>query len=395
MKIGILTFHNSYNFGANLQTLATQEMLRMLGHKPVIVNFVDEPKLTAFARLVPAEQVAAHEVFAKRYYHLSPTVTRPDEVYEYCREELDGVVSGSDAVFRLAAPYAPRLLARKLLGRANPYETFSWDLNVPPFFLPFEAPGLIKGSLAASSRGTPFYFLRPSMIKAVGDALRDFDFVTVRDDWTGTLVRWLSRGGATPLYSCDPVFGLNSAFDLPEDEKQAKDLSRTILLTGPFNDDWLKRLVAAIRARGYRAVTLANPSEKEGLDFVDDSLDLPMSPLTWYDSLASCAGFIGMRFHAYVSCIANNTPAITMDVARPMIGNRDPRNPNYDLARRAGISRNYFIRRDLERTDPGNVLDRLFDPATQARADTFAARAPDLLYGHLAKFDQSAKCRRA
>lgn len=33
MRIGVLTFHSSRNFGANLQTLATQEMLRKLGHE--------------------------------------------------------------------------------------------------------------------------------------------------------------------------------------------------------------------------------------------------------------------------------------------------------------------------------------------------------------------------
>lgn len=388
MKIGILTYHDSYNFGANLQTLATQELLRKLGHQPVVVNYVDVPKRDAFARLVKDEQIAEHERFSERYYQLGPEITDAARVADYVREELDGVVSGSDAVFRLMTPWEPARVAKKLIGRPNPYESFSWGDRVPPFFLPFDAPGVVKGSIAASSRGTPFYWLKPHMMKQVGDALQDFDFVTVRDDWTGTLVKWLSRGKAQPLYSPDPVFGLNAAFDVPRDELPKDDLTDVILLNGEFDNAWLRRMVEAIRARGYRAVTLANPSEGHALDFVDGEMSLPMSPLTWFASLGSCAGFIGMRFHAMVSCMTGRTPMVTMDVTRPRWGKPDPRNPNNDLARRAGIMDRYFYSRDLMASDPGRVMDLLFDPVTQAKADAFAAAAPEILLGHLRRFEQ-------
>ncbi|MFB0612671.1 polysaccharide pyruvyl transferase family protein [Aurantiacibacter poecillastricola] len=390
MRIGVLTFHSSRNFGANLQTLATQEMLRKLGQEPVVVNFVDKAKLESFAKLVSPEQVAEHEAFAKRYYNLSPELNTVEAVGDYVRGELDGVVSGSDAVFRMATPYEPKRVAKRLLGRSNPYEAFSWADRVPPYFLPFDAPGVIKGTIAASSRGTSFYYLKPRMMREVGSALRDFDFITVRDDWTARLVRWLSRGKAQPLISPDPAFGLNAAFDLPEDEKPKQDLSDVILLNGEFDEAWLRRMVAAIKARGYRAMTLANPAEKDRFDFTDGALDLPMSPLTWYASLASCAGFIGMRFHAFVSCVANNTPVVTMDVTPKRLGRGDPRNPNNDLSRRAGISDRYFHRSDLMQTDAERVLEVLFDKQTQAKADAYAAAAPDLLFGHLIRFEQLA-----
>jgi len=390
MRIGVLTFHSSRNFGANLQTLATQEMLRKLGHEPVVVNYVDEAKLASFAKLVPPEQIAQHEAFADRYYNLSPELTSVDAVANYVRGELDGIVSGSDAVFRLATPYEPKRVAKKLLGRKNPFEAFSWADRVPPFFLPFDAPGVVKGTIAASSRGTSFYFLKPHMMAKVGSALRDFDFITVRDDWTGTLVKWLSRGKANPLYSPDPVFGLNSAFEVPDDEKPQQDLSDVILLNGEFEESWLRRMVAEIRARGYRAMTLANPAEKDGFDFTDGALDLPMSPLTWYSSLASCAGFIGMRFHAFVSCVTNKTPVVTMDVTRKRWGKPDGRNPNHDLARRAGILDRYFHSHDLKETPPEVVMDRLFNKETQVLADAYADGAPDLLLGHLSRFEALA-----
>ncbi|WP_120077622.1 polysaccharide pyruvyl transferase family protein [Aurantiacibacter odishensis] len=395
MRIGVLTFHNTVNFGAQLQTLATQEMLRKLGYEPVVVNYRDKGKLDALKKMHGEEQRVVHERFAESYFNLSPPLDTTEEVGEYCRTQLDGVVSGSDAVFRLGAPYQPYRLAKRLLGRKNPFEAFSWSDRLPPFYLPFETPGVIKGSIAASSRGTPFYFMKPHMIRDAGNALADFDFVTVRDDWTGKLVSWLSRDRAKPLYSPDPVFGLNSAFTVPDHEKPDIDLSDVILVNGDFEEEWLRRLVDAIRARGYRVMTLANPDETESVDFTDGTLDLPMSPLRWYACLASCAGFVGMRFHAFVSCMANKTPVVTVDVTKKRWGKADGRNPNNDLARRTGILDRYFHRDDLMATDAETILDRLFDPVTQERANAYVDAAPEILFGHLRRFEQLASSARS
>lgn len=39
MKVGILTFHNAYNYGAILQTYATQELVKMYGHDVEIIDY--------------------------------------------------------------------------------------------------------------------------------------------------------------------------------------------------------------------------------------------------------------------------------------------------------------------------------------------------------------------
>jgi len=39
MKIGILTFHNAYNYGAVLQTYATQELVKSLGHEVEVIDY--------------------------------------------------------------------------------------------------------------------------------------------------------------------------------------------------------------------------------------------------------------------------------------------------------------------------------------------------------------------
>ena len=39
MKVGILTFHNAYNYGAILQTYATQELIKGLGHDVEVIDY--------------------------------------------------------------------------------------------------------------------------------------------------------------------------------------------------------------------------------------------------------------------------------------------------------------------------------------------------------------------
>lgn len=39
MKVGILTFHNAYNYGAVLQAYATQEFVRSLGHEVEVIDY--------------------------------------------------------------------------------------------------------------------------------------------------------------------------------------------------------------------------------------------------------------------------------------------------------------------------------------------------------------------
>ena len=39
MKVGILTFHYAYNYGAVLQAYATQEILKNMGHEAVVIDY--------------------------------------------------------------------------------------------------------------------------------------------------------------------------------------------------------------------------------------------------------------------------------------------------------------------------------------------------------------------
>ena len=51
MKVGILTFHYAYNYGAVLQAYATQKLLENLGHTPEFINYQNKRTVWNYKRL--------------------------------------------------------------------------------------------------------------------------------------------------------------------------------------------------------------------------------------------------------------------------------------------------------------------------------------------------------
>ena len=62
MKIGILTYHKAQNYGAVLQTYASQEVLKQLGHDVEVVDYY-APAIAKSYRFFPP---LAHEPFVRK-----------------------------------------------------------------------------------------------------------------------------------------------------------------------------------------------------------------------------------------------------------------------------------------------------------------------------------------
>lgn len=121
MKIGILTFHCAHNYGAMLQTFATQEMLRAAGHDVKVIDYrppyLTEPyrwfrasrirkkdgsfsiiHLLAEIVLLPIRYVRYHRFnrFMTQRFNLSERVEYSDFKGDY-----DVIIIGSDQVWNL------------------------------------------------------------------------------------------------------------------------------------------------------------------------------------------------------------------------------------------------------------------------------------------------------
>ena len=373
MKVGILTFHRSYNFGANLQALAMQNILRAKGALPVFVNYQEKWKTENYRRSVSSEQMQKHELFFNRYYDESPVFSNEKEVKEFCIEELDAIIVGSDAVFRLNPRYDPINIAKAILRRKQASGSLSSE-RVSPYWLPWQSKEenrkVIKASVAASSMGTNFYFLSPKLLKDLGNCLADFDFISVRDRWTEKMVKFISRGKIHPLFCPDPAFSLTANFGMPADEKSDIDLSDTILLSGNFRSEWLKKFVAQAYRSGFSVASLPNPDNDFSYPEVDMNIPLPLSPLEWFSLLGKASAYVGMRFHALVSCMVQHTPVINVD-NHPRSRIIRSSSKMYDLCQRAGIQDRYYTLKKIHSFSPVQLFDVLFESQSLNRAYSY------------------------
>ncbi len=372
MKIGILTHHWVYNFGANLQALATQSALRAQGHDVVMINYRNPEKIDFYNRSVPEKQASEHHDFCKNYLEESELLTRADQVEAFCMDSLDGVVVGSDAVFMLMPGLDPMNILRKL---KNP--DFRSTKRLPPYWLPWKrnnSSRIVKASLAASAMGTYFFLLPLNIVLDIRASIEQFHYLSVRDRWTQLMIRLLSGGRITPELTPDPVFALNRYFKMPDHENPGMDLSDTILLSGPLDQDWVKAVIRKAHARGYRVANIPNPESSGTLPETDLEITLPLTPLQWFNCYQKAAGFIGVRFHGLVSCLANRTPAINVDHhKRSHLIKLSSK--MYDLCLRAGIPERYTTLKQLHKLSPETALDILFNKQSQARADAYAKQA--------------------
>lgn len=174
LKVGVLTLPLNDNYGGNLQAYALMEVLRGMGHTPVLINRRNPPKAgsAVSARTSPEEKplitnkiairAAENRAFVQR--HLRP-ITREFTSSQQLAESIDqynfdAMIVGSDQVWR--PKYSPSL---------------------PDYFLDFlRNNSHIRKISYAASFGAPRWEFDASQTSMASSALKRFDAVSVRED---------------------------------------------------------------------------------------------------------------------------------------------------------------------------------------------------------------------
>lgn len=114
MKVGILTFHNAYNYGAVLQTYATQEIVKSRGHDVEIINYHNQKVDRNYVKKIPRRKFyriplaligkyffnkrkEAYERFIDKYLHLTKEIIRSTE--DVTLDKYDVILIGSDQLW--------------------------------------------------------------------------------------------------------------------------------------------------------------------------------------------------------------------------------------------------------------------------------------------------------
>lgn len=312
MKIGILTLHRPANFGANLQAYATVSYMRSLGHEVRVIDYVRQRDLD-YRGSVPQAQMEAHRRFVEERLPLTRRVTDSAGLRAVAEEErFDIILIGADAVWN--APKDDNIYFAQWL------------------FRPEEIHGTRVASLApahmsasTSRRGGGFSALPEAQRQAIGDCLRRFSYITVRDEWTRTVInRDIFHGQDFVRDICpDPVFSLPLSIGREEWQSQGIAARGYWLMTLPRDwgagrlfgrrrRRWFARFKGLVNAAGYRLVELPLPEGRSGMPF-DHVVDYPIDPMQWFLWIRNARAFCGLRFHAVVSGIACGTPFYSVD----------------------------------------------------------------------------------
>lgn len=303
MKIGILTFHLPTNFGANLQAFASSRYFASLGHEVVVLNYARQEDLDN-SRKASDLQLSAHRDFVNNRLPVTRQVTTPEDLANVVVEmQLELIVVGADAVWRVPKDddvyFCKWLFSDKRIS------------SVP------------VASMSVAHMGNGFSKLAEEHRYSIAECLRKFTFLTVRDDWTSTVVnRDLFNGEeVVNTINPDPVFTLN----LDAEEWDSKGIKRrgyyvmTLPLKwsaghkrGLLRKVWFSAFKRAVNEAGYKLIELPLPEGISGMKF-DFTVPYPIDPVQWFLWIKNAKGFIGLRFHAVVSSFANGTPFFSLD----------------------------------------------------------------------------------
>ena len=315
MKIGILTYHWVYNFGANLQVLSTIGYFRKHGYDPVVINWVPADTKAHYDRVTSLDMINKFQEFQKENYPLTSLCNNAKDVAEVIKhEKIEMVFIGADTLFMLRKPHFS-------LRTFKTYYPKSDTIFPNPFwgeFLSYVDVPVVGYSIATLTTN-PLDF---SNIKEEASRyLKRFNKLTVRDAHTQHLVSSFTDGILFPEITPDPVFGFNDNVDISVIEPEIKrkfnlpDNYYLLCMPKPYNkklQKWAKLLSDIIAKSGSVLYELPRQTGNKCFDIAQLNHQR-LSPLEWYVIIKNSKGYIGGLMHPLVICIHNKVPFYCID----------------------------------------------------------------------------------
>lgn len=390
MKVGILTYHYVFNFGANLQALSTLYYFLSKGYDVKIIDWRPTDTKSIYNEITEREQRESHERDWK-YYKLTKRCDTNESVLSVIDEEkFDAVIVGSDAVLQYRPILSDLMVTRKLIPR------FFYRLQEQSFPNPFL--GLIKGNkikvayMSVSAQNAPYSTLTFFEKKIIRDYLKEINFVTVRDIWTQDYIRKIEKKRRVPIITPDPVFAFNYNCDIILKEEEKRFWNKYSFLAnkkyflisfknriGPKNSSWVKTFESLAQKKGYEVYSLPFPQENNTYN-LNHQIEIPVSPIEWYLLIKNSKGYVGNNMHPIVSSIHNRVPFFVFDhyTGKSIIGNKSYlyQSKVYDLLNNLGLL-NYYYNTNGSEEEPSS--DRVLESLINFKTDILKIASETML----------------
>ena len=195
MKIGILTFQDSLNYGAQLQCLAMQEVLKVMGHEPEIIQItfnnrapfyrgigiklngiIKAGTIMIFRLLYGRRTQRRFNQHKNKYLNLSQACTIDTIAYLTC--QYDAIITGSDQIWGWS-------------GHSHATYFIGWE---PSY----------KGKRISYAPCCAKNFIDEQHKSHIAALLNKYDHISVRNQTTYDFVKTLT--GIKPPIVADPTF---------------------------------------------------------------------------------------------------------------------------------------------------------------------------------------------
>ena len=361
MRIGLLTYHWVANYGANLQMYSTYMYLYKNGYNPIIINWVPASGKQYYLEVAGKEQLECHLSFLNKHCCVTREFSDIGEYEDILKEfGITHILVGSDSVFNIIKDKYDWVHRKKIINTIdhkfpNPF----WCNKV---FLPHAA-------LSVSSQNANYKDF--STIKEeIGETLKMFTCITVRDTWTRDMVSYFTKGIVCPKVTPDPVFGFNNNVhtgDTAETIRAKYGLpEKYVLFT--FNEGrmkaplkWILKLKDLFNNDGYSCVYLPKSTGSQKLN-LDHEIKMPIDPLDWYNLIRFSNGYIGVLMHPIVVCLHNAVPCYSFDHYGngPLLFSNMESSKIYHIMKKAGVIRNhFFLRNHIHFPSAEDVFDKI------------------------------------
>lgn len=361
MRVGLLTYHWVPNFGAQLQTLSTYKYLEKAGFNPIVINWV--PKETKqYYSIINEQQRKQHLRFISSLCELTEEFSDPLEISNVISNNgITGVVIGSDSLFNIQVP--KRNLRTMKISTITPDHLFP-----NPFWgTGFET--LPHVGLSISSQNAD-YMLFSQQMGEIAHELKMFKHITVRDEWTQSLVSFFTGGEIIPEVTPDPVFAFNSNVNndtTKHDIRSQFNLPEKYVLFSfsvgrmEASEAWLKKIKKMFNEEGYACIQLPKISGGQKFE-LDASIKLPLDPFEWYNLIRFSSGYVGVLMHPIIVCLHNSIPFFSFDHygAGTVMFAKKSSSKIFDILNQAELLNcHYFLKHHLSFPSPKRVFNSI------------------------------------
>ena len=374
MNIGILTYFNICNFGANLQALSTYNYFLNNGHCPIMINWITENLEKRYKNSVPCSQYESHSKFCTERFRMTPVCRNSKDVAEAIKKyRIEAVVVGSDAVAQHHTFFSRIIFPSSRIVTITPpkedttcpnpfWGDFNQYLNTPiPIVM-----------MSVSNQDTDYKLMKSSERKLMRKFALEMKYISTRDMRTSDMFSYVTKGRIKPSITPDPVFAFNYNIKHQPLEQEIRDKynirSRYILVclqqSRNISKEWLKRFKEECILRGYEPIAFPLPF---GISFdhtFEKAINVPLDPMDWYSLIKYSSGYVGCNMHPIVVCLHNGVPCYSFDnygVAHFRILIEDQSSKIYHILKEFGVISNRARSRGLFQEKPSarDVIDKL------------------------------------